>query len=138
MKTLKTNDTKINEITLSESEIALLKIKSLLSDWADSKISGDTYNTHEVKEKFKAKKFDSGNLTEINPYHFEQALSRFNVTNHFGNNVESLVSSIMTIVTQYDDVLEYESSVDFYQLNPRYNSECNEDLEMEIEISKSY
>jgi hypothetical protein len=135
MNKLQTTDKDKKEITLSNSELALLQIKAILSDWADSKLSGQSFNEHKVKDEFESKDWDSGNLANVNPYHFEQALRQFNVTNHFGNNVESLASSIMQVVNVYGEWLEYDSDVDFCQLNPRYDSDSNGDAELKIRIN---
>ena len=111
------------EITLSNSEHLLLKIKNELSTFADYRMTRDESkewheDRYETKEKFGNAPFSTGNLQDMNIYRFEEALRFYNRTNAFGNAVEGLVSRILNEIIMYDEDLEFESG-EFNSLNPR-------------------
>lgn len=121
MKKIKLENGK--EITLSNSEYLLLKIKNELSTFADYRMTRDDKKAwhedrYETKEKFGNAPFSTGNIQDMNLQAFEDTLRFYNRTNAFGNSVEALVSRILNEIIMYDEDLEYESG-EFNSLNPR-------------------
>jgi hypothetical protein len=111
------------EITLSNSEHLLLKIKNELSTFADYRMTRDESKDwhdgrYETKEKFGNAPFSTGNIQDMNLQAFEDALKYYNRSNAFGNAVEGLVSRILNEIIMYDEELEY-SQGEFNSLNPR-------------------
>ena len=130
MKKIKLENGK--EITLSNSEYILLKIKNELSTFADYRMTRDDSKgwhegRYETKEKFGNASFSTGNIQDMNLQAFEDTLRFYNRTNAFGNSVESLVSRILNEIIMFDDVLEYESG-EFNSLNPRDDDKNHDEM----------
>lgn len=111
------------EITLSNSEHLLLKIKNELSTFADYRMKMNKDKDwhdgkYETKEKFGNAPFSTGNIQDMNLQAFEDTLRFYNRSNQFGNSVEALVSRILNEIIMYDEDLEYEHG-EFNSLNPR-------------------